>query len=137
MSKFVKKIKDIAEGLRAIVRGYQGLPIDEDKFSGLLDIKDIRERTRLNTRQIFGHSYMRLLHAVGGEEWEIMRDTANMQDHYFISKDGEQRKEAILLTRAKSEVRLSTGEPLTIPPVETKPPPPEKKKHFWNRSKKD
>lgn len=135
MKEKLDEIKELAEGIRALVRGAQGLSIEDDKFSGLLDIKDIRERTRLNSHQIRGHAYMRLLRDIGGSEWEIMKKRPDMGDHYFIAKDGEQRKEAILLTRAKSEVRLGS-EPLSIPPVETKPQS-DKKKHWWSREKKE
>lgn len=131
-----KKLRNIAEGLRYVVRGMQGLSLDEDAFLGLLDVKDIRERTRIDVQNIFSHSYMRLLADYGGDEWEIMKDVAEMEDHYFIAEDGEQRKEAILMTKAKTEVRLQ-DQPISIQKVETKPKEEGKKKHFWSKEKQD
>jgi len=130
-----KKLRNIAEGIRCVVRGMQGLPIEEDAFSGLLDVKDIRERTRVDIQNIFSHSYMRLLANYGGDEWGIMEDVAEMEDHYFIAEDGEQRKEAILMTKAKTEVRLP-DQPISIQKVETKPSEKTEKKGFLRRGKK-
>lgn len=88
--------------IRKIIRAKNGLPVDDDVFNGLIQVKDIRERTRLQEHDIYGHSFMRLLAEEGGEEWAIMAAMADMEDPYFISLDGEQRKEAILLSRART-----------------------------------
>lgn len=137
LKKFAKDIRQVAEAIRALMRARQGLSIDEPSFSGLLDIKDIRERTRVNVYEVYGHSYMRLLEDVGGDEWEIMGKVADMEDHYLISKDGEQRREAIMMTKAKTEVRM-LDQPLTLQKVDTsKPLEKEEKKGFWRRGKKD
>lgn len=124
--KFKKNMHDLGEGIRALIRGRQGLSIDEPSFSGLLDIKDIRERTRVNAHEVYAHSYMRLLAQVGGNEWGIMKNVADMEDHYLISLDGEQRKEAILMTKAKTEVTVQE-QPLTVQKVDTTKPAKEKK----------
>jgi hypothetical protein len=117
-----EKGRAIGEYLRSLKRGYQGQPIDEDQFSGLIDIKDIRERTRLYEHDVYGHSLMRLL-AAHYEELKILGEIADMEDRYFLSLEGESRKEAILMQRARAEV-AAAGQPLTIqmPRVETKPP---------------
>ena len=64
-----------------------------------------------------------------------MKDVAKMKDVYSIAKDGEQRKEAILMQRAKSEVALvpSGQQVLGLPQVETKAK--EEKKGFLGRKK--
>jgi len=119
----LKKLKQIGpiigEYLKNVFRGHKGLSLDDDVFSGLLDIKDIRERTRVNDHEVYAHSYMRLVADIGGEEWETMRKVADMEDHYLISLDGQQRQEAILMQRAKAEIRLG-NEPLQVPPIEVK-----------------
>jgi len=122
-SKIVKKLSEVAEGLRRLRRGMQGLPLDEDVFSGLLNVKDIRERTRLNAHEVYAHSYMRMLASFGGEEWSIMGKVADMDDTYLISLEGEQRKEAILMQRAKAVIEMPGASPaaMSIPKVETKP----------------
>ncbi len=110
-------------------RAMLGQSLEEDIYSGLLNVKDIRERTRLSEHDIYGHSMMRLL-AANYEEMGIWRDIAEMEDPYFISFEGEQRKEAILMQRAKTQMPIM-GQPLSVqlPEVETKPQEqkPEKK----------
>ena len=124
-----KEVKEIS----MLIRAAKGLPLEEDLFSGLLNVKDIRERTRISSPELYAHSYMRLLKNVGGDEWQIMEDVANMEDHYYISLDGEQRKEAILMTKAKTE--LQVAQPLAIQMPETKPleKPKEEKKGIFHR----
>ncbi len=110
-----------------------GQPIDDDVFSGLLNIKDTRERTRLNEHDVLGHSAMRIMADNWPVEMGIWDQIADMEDVYFIAKDGEQRKEAILMTRAKVE----QTSPLTVqmPSINTKPeePPKPEKKGFFHK----
>jgi len=119
--KLRERGKALGEFLRALKRGMQGQAIDEDQFSGLIDVRDIRERTRLAEHDVYGHSLMRLL-ADKYEEFKIWEQIADMEDRYLISLEGEERKEAILMQRARAEVAMA-GQPLTIqmPKVETKP----------------
>lgn len=112
-------LEKIADPIRRIVRAAKGLPLDDDVYSGLIDVKDIKERTRVSTHNIYRHTYMRTLALEGGtEEWRILKDLAEMEDHYFISEEGEQRKEAILMKRMTTDV---TVQPVAIPQVETRP----------------
>jgi len=122
--------KALGEFLRSLKRGMQGLTIDEDQYSGLLNVKDPRERTRLSEHDVYGHSLMELA-ANHYDELAIWGKIASEEDIYFIPLEGEQRKEAILMQRARAEVTMA-GQPLTVqmPKVETKPPEeakPEKK----------
>lgn len=125
--QFKEKILELAEAIRRFKRAMQGLPLDDDVFSGLLNVKDERERTRLSEHDVYGHSYMRILAEMQGDEWEILKKIAEQEDIYFISLEGEQRKEAILMQRAKAEI-LMPSETLKVPQVETKPQEQQQKK---------
>jgi hypothetical protein len=131
-----------AREIRRYVRAAQGLQEDDDAFSGLIHIGDVRERTRISIEDVYAHSYMRLLADKGGKEWEIWDRVANMEDTYFIAVDGEQRKEAILMKQtAQPQPSVSINQPLSLPQVETNRPlgepqgQPQQKKHFWSRNK--
>lgn len=124
---------EVVELVRKLKRASQGLSLDEDAFQGLINIKDIRERTRLGERNIYRHSYMRLLAKYGGEEWEIMEAWAIMEEHLFIAQDGEQRREAIQMLARKQEqpnVAISMAQPQ---PQTIEPKPEEKKKGLFHR----
>lgn len=112
-------MKELGEGLKSVIRGAQGLAPEEDAFSGLINVKDLKERTRLPTiHDVFAHSYLYTLGEVGGEEWAICKTIATTEEALLISLEGEQRKEAILMQRAKTEVRLP-GEALGLQPIDT------------------
>jgi Sec-independent protein translocase protein TatA len=132
--EWAEKLRELGRGIgeffRGYKRGWQGLTIDEDQYSGLLNVKDSRERTRLSEHDVYGHSLMELA-ANHYDELKIWGEIAKEEDIYFIPLEGEQRKEAILMQRARAEVTMA-GQPLTVqmPKVETKPPEeakPEKK----------
>lgn len=129
-------INQIAEPLKRLKRAMQGLPIEDDVFSGLLNVKDVRERARLSQAQIYANGYRRLVSKYGGREFKIMKDVAVMKDVYSICKDGEQRKEAILMQKAKTEVSVVPSGPqvLGLPEVQTKP---KEEKKGWFRGKKE
>lgn len=121
MGKFADKMLELGKGLKNVIRGLQGLPPEgEDTFAGMINVKDIRERTRLPSQHdVYAHSYLRLLSQAGGSEWKICKDIAEMEEHLLISLEGEQRKEAILMQKAKTEVRIP-GQPLELQKVQTK-----------------
>lgn len=116
-----EKIRAAAEKLRLIARGAQGLSLDDDSFSGLIHIDDLRERTRINEHELYSHTYMRLLAQLGGDEWSIMKEVADHEDTYLIALQGEQRREAILMNRAKAEIMMA-GQPMVLPQVQTEQP---------------
>lgn len=124
------KLNKLAESIRRLVRAARGQSIDEDVFSGLLNVKDVRERTRLSKLEVYAHSAMRLIAGWYPVEMGFWKDIAEMEDVYFISEDGEQRKEAILMQRARTQVQLAP-QPVAVqvPEVKTKPEEakPEKK----------
>ena len=124
LEKFKEKMKAIGTGVKYAIRGAQGLPPEDDIFSGLIDVNDIRERTRLPTlHDVYGQEYLRLLGHYGGDEWKICKDIADLDGHLFISLEGEQRKEAILMQRSERAPQvLIPGQGLEIPRVCTAPP---------------
>jgi len=124
IERFPRVVNTLADPIRKLKRAVQGLTLDEDFFSGLLNIKDLRERTRVTEVQAYSHSVMRILADLYPYEFGIAKDMAIMEDTYFIAIEGEQRKEAILMTRAKSTIQVQglAGEGIQIPQVETTPP---------------
>jgi len=122
-----------AKEIVMMIRASKGLPLEEDIFSGLLNVKDIRERTRVSETEAYGHSAMRIIAAMYPDEMGFWKDVAEMEDHYLIALEGEQRKEAILMQRAKAEIRMAETGVMQLPKVETKPveeAKPEKKGLF-------
>jgi len=131
--------RQVAEALKWIQRAMQGLELEEDKLQGMMNQKDIRERTRISVKGIRRHTYMRILAKTGNgftpNPYHIFDDVADMEDTYLIAKDGEQRKEFILLKRNEPQPSLvSIG---GIPQVETKQQltAKPKKEHFWSKNK--
>jgi hypothetical protein len=124
-----QEIKELAEIIRIVQRAVKGLAADEDVFLGLINVKDIRERTRLEEAGLLSHSAMRL----AGEKWsqlDLFTKIADMEDPYYISKDGEGRKEGILLQQAKAgndkanlilNMPNTAGGPATDPNAPTQP----------------
>lgn len=99
----VAELKELAEILRLVQRAMKGLASEDDNFFGLIDVKDIRERTRLDETAVLSHSAMRLAYSMF-PEFKLFNDIAEMEDPYYISEDGEGRKEAILQTQAKTKL---------------------------------
>lgn len=115
--------------IRQAIRAKLGQPADDDPFFGLIKVKDQRQLARLSEFDFYGHSVMDLA-ATKYEELEMWGKIAKTEDVYSITIEGEQRKEAILMQRAKVEQTT----PLTVqmPQVELKPQEPEKKeKKGW------
>lgn len=97
-----EEIKKYIEIFRLVQRAAKGLGADDDVFLGLINAKDIRERTRLDEAALLSHSAMR----VAGKNWPLFSmfdQIADMEDPYYISEDGEGRKEGILLRQAQSK----------------------------------
>lgn len=129
----------IGKVLKNIMRGLEGLPPEEDQFSSLLHINDDRERTRLSIHNIYRHSYMELLNDFGKQRAEMLGGLnsfkgfgqwAEGENIYFISQEGEGRKEAILFKRESQQPQNQLT--VSLPQVETKPPI-QAKRHFWQR----
>jgi hypothetical protein len=137
LSKQLKdKLGDIAEFIRKIVRAMKGQTAEDDVFSGLINVKDERERTRLSEYDVYGHSAMQIISDWYPEEMGYWKQIATMEDIYFISLEGEQRREAILMQRAKAEIRMAETGVMQVPRVETKPQeekPKEEKKGLFHR----
>jgi hypothetical protein len=111
-------------------RAGHGLSIEEqDILTFLVNAKDKRERTRLAEHDVYGHSVMVLLSQLHPYELGIYKDIADIEDTYFIALEGEQRKEMILVQRAKTEISYQ-GTPLTysLPTLQTEQKPAEQPK---------
>jgi len=126
-----EEIRKSAEEIRLYKRASQGLPLDDDKFMGLMNPQDLQERTKLIRRDIFRHDYMLALAKYGGEEWEQMRQWAESEEHLFISEEAE-RAMAFIATLGKQKEQLET--PIsTVNVSQAQPQQEKKKKHFWQR----
>lgn len=100
----------VADRVRAIIRAKLGLPPEEDHFQGLIHTSDDRERTKLNTHNVYRHAYMDLLAKEGGEEWTLMKDWAEEERHLFISEDGQRATDFIgsLVKKKEQEGQVTT-----------------------------
>jgi hypothetical protein len=108
------ELLELAELIRVIQRSMKGLSADDDVFLGLINPKDIRERTRLEETALLSHSAMR----IASEKWgrlKLFENIADMEDPYYISEDGEGRKEGILLQQAKTKLDANTNLTLNMP----------------------
>jgi hypothetical protein len=99
----LEEMKQLAEIIRIIQRAVKGLDPDDDVFLGLIDPKNITERTRLEETALLSHSAMRIAKKYY-PEFYMFGDIADIEDHYYISEDGEGRKEAILTVQAKTKM---------------------------------
>jgi len=86
------------------VRARRGENIEpEDIFSGMLNIKDIRERTRFPSYlDLRRHIYLRFLSFIVPEANDIINAWVDEEAHEFISyPKGEGRKEGVEILAAK------------------------------------
>lgn len=133
LEEIKKWITELAEPLKKLKRAMAGQQI-EDPVK-LTEWSNLNERARLTQYQIDAIAFRRLVAQYGGREWAIMDDVANWKEHLSITKDGEQRREEILMTKARTEIPSTiTSQTISVPTVETKPP---EKKHFWSRKKEE
>jgi hypothetical protein len=98
-----KEMAKMAEIIRIIQRAMKGLSPDDDVFQGLINAKDIRERTRLDETALLSHAAMRTA-ASNFPMMEMFGEIADMEDPYYISQDGLGRSEAIVLQQAKTNM---------------------------------
>lgn len=130
----LKDLDAFIDSIRKLKRAIRGESLEEDAFNQLINVADIKERTRIKKRDIRVHTYLRMLAKEGGESFNICKEVADMLDTYAIAEDGEQRREAILMIRQK----LAAQQPQNInigtyPEVNTQIEKP-KKPHFWSRT---
>jgi hypothetical protein len=126
LSISLEKFRELSTKVKYVVRSALGLPLDEDSYEGLIDVKDIQERTRVDNVGVISHTYLRLLGEIYPEEFEICTDAVEHIDRYALSIDGLSRKEAILLKSKPSQL-LQTGSPMTVPEVDLTPQKQESK----------
>jgi len=101
-----EELKRLLQALSMVDRALEGQPIEpEDIFSGMLNIKDIRERTRYpSILDLKRHAYLRLL-ADKCPEASACKKWADEEAHSFISyPKGEGRKEGVEIMKAKGMI---------------------------------
>ena len=102
----VDKLKPFLQGLSMFWRALDGLPVEpEDVFSGMLNIKDIRERTRYPTiLDMKKHVTLRLIQK-SYPVFSAFGKWAEEEEHHFISyPKGEGRKEGVEIMKAKGMI---------------------------------
>ena len=136
VAELVEYLKGIAEGIHYLIRGSQGLPPEEERYANLMNLSDRKETTRVTIRQIYEHTYMRAAQKIYGDEMELMQYIADTEDAYLVSKDGEQRREAILMQKARSQPANMETLQIVAPNTQTPLTQEQHKKHFWSRGEK-
>lgn len=139
-TELAPEIVSMLETLRQTKRASLGQSLTEqDIMTFLVNAKDDRERTRLTEYFVRRNQSMECLADIFPEIFGFLKDWAKLCNIYFIPLDGQQRQEAILMTKAKS---ASQTTPLTIENIQNPVEPPqqqtqEPKKggHFWSRGK--
>lgn len=125
----LKRLRPIAELIRQLWRAAHGMDIDaKDILSFLVNAEDVRERTRLKEHDVYGHSAMEFLADIYPDEFGFMVDLAKLENIYFIPLDGEQRKEMILMQRAKVQESMPQQQSLTVQMPTTTPEPQQQQK---------
>jgi len=105
--KKTKELKNMLQVLSMLSRALEGQPIEpEDVFSGMLNIKDIRERTRFpSILDLKRHVFLRLLSWKFPYEARSCKEWADQEAHNFISyPKGEGRKEGVEIMKAKGMI---------------------------------
>jgi len=98
------EFRKLLQALSMTVRARRGESIEpEDIFSGMLNIKDIRERTRFPSYlDLRRHIYLRFLSYIAPEVSDIINAWVDEEAHEFISyPKGEGRKEGVEILAAK------------------------------------
>jgi len=117
------------------VQAGRGISPFQDIFSGLTNMKELSERTRLTPKLVIFNSILKLIAKRGGSEYQIFSDMVDEVEHRIISLEGKGREEAILAMQRKTDVSV---QPIAMPTIQTQPEKPleeqQKKKHFWSRS---
>lgn len=132
MTEQEKEMRDIAEYIRLLKRASQGLTLDDDFFQGLIQIRDLRERTNLTRRDVFQEDYKIALAFYGGDEWSQMLQWAKSEMHLFISVESA-RVMAFIQTLTRKLEQPGQVTQVTVPQTPTPPPQEEKKKGFWHK----
>jgi len=131
-----EELKPILEALTMTMRALKGQPIEQTDFiSGLMNLKDIRERTRLNTQIILRkHVYLQL-GAMYCPELKAALDWANEEKHDLISYKGEGRTEAIDYKKAEKAAEAGMIQPGVFAGtiLEREKVQPPQKRHWWSR----
>lgn len=120
-----EQLKLMLQAMSMMSRALEGQPIEpEDIFSGMLNIKDIRERTRYpSILDLKRHTYLRLLSGKCPEARACVI-WADEEAHSFISyPKGEGRKEGVEIMKAKGMIAQGVA-PVFLGEIPTSTPQP-------------
>lgn len=126
------------EWLRQAKRASQGLELNaQDIMAYLVDVKNYRERTRIPERGVYDYSGWEDLAEMYPKTFGWLKDWAKMECTYFISLDGLERQEAILMTKAKTTAATTplnvenVVNPMPTPPEAIQQKQEQEKKKGW------
>jgi hypothetical protein len=107
--------RHFGEGLRALKRGMQGLPIDEDAFNGMIDIHRTEERTRVTVEEQYWRTWIRGI----GEITKVQFPSWIVEelDRYGIALEGKQWDAVISMKQATQQINVA---PVAIPQARAK-----------------
>jgi len=136
--KLEQEARSLWNEIRMIERALRGLPLEEDVFNGLINIKSNIERARLSKGELRKHTHMRMMAMIQKGErdkaeldnWEVLAD---LEDVESIATDGKQWDYAVqMITGKKQELVF----PLTSGQAQA-PQPEQKKLSFWQKGNKE
>jgi hypothetical protein len=130
-----EEIRALAEEIRLYRRASQGLPLDDDRFMGLMNPQDLQERTKLTRRDIFRHDYLLALAEYGGSEWAQCKQWAESEEHLFISENEERAMAFIQTLGSQKQPQEPSVATVNVSQAQTQPE--QKKKGRWPWSKKN
>ena len=127
-------IKEIAEKISLLMKAVDGQAIEpDDIIRQLINLKDIRERSRFPTYPILARNvYLRLIYDKYPEYADSCLRWANHEAHCLIAHKGEGRKEAVEMSRS---AQIAGADQQTIM-YNSQLPQQQKKSRFWNRGNK-
>ena len=130
------EIKPFLQEMSMFWRSLDGLPIEpEDVFSGMLNIKDIRERTRYpSILDLKKHVTLRLIEKTY-PVFSAFGKWADEEEHHFISyPKGLGRKEGVEIMKAKGMIAQGIAPVFLGELSQTKA---QTKQHFWQGKPKE
>jgi hypothetical protein len=110
LQETTKLFKHWGERIRALKRGMLGLPIDEDAFNGMIDVKKTEERTRVTIEEQYWRTFVRSV----GEVLKIpfLIWMASELDSYGIALEGKQWDAWIQMKTMSQPINV---QPIAVP----------------------
>jgi hypothetical protein len=111
--------KKIGKFIMYLIRGSEGLSPEAESQTKMYDSHDELQNSRFTPIQAYAQVYKRLVAKTYPKVFSLMETWASLESRAFISLNGEQRKEQILIEKAKG-IQLPQQQTLTLPSVDTK-----------------